>query len=231
MARQTYDFQQDECNLTITTPVPAQVSAKDVEITIQADRLVVSVLGHARQPSVLNGVLFYDVDPESLEWELSGSGDARVLVLTLAKAEPIDWDDGLFRCDTVCKAPPSDLARDWMPMAAPSVEPSAEPSAEPPRARASAQAPSLRASSSLSERTRSKVTDYKRFDQLELSDDDDASRRDRPLVFASDAGRIWSELMSGEKKLLTKNGVVTAAAPAAVANGFGQKMVYFGDLD
>lgn len=219
--KQTYDFIQDECNLTITTRVPSQTSAKDVKVSVQADRLVVSVAGHARQPNLIDGELFYDVDPESLEWQLTGSGNARALVLTLEKAEPCDWDEGLFRRDTVDEAPQPDVARDWMPAAAPGAGSAPAPAARP----AAAPAPAIPASSP-SGRARINVMDYTRFDRLELSDDDEqdenaGSRRDRPpLALGGEAGRIWSELMSGEKKLLTKDGVVAAVKPAAAVDEF-----------
>ena len=229
MSRQAYEFSQDECNLTIATPVPAHTSAKDVSIAIRADRLVVSVVGHARQPSVLDGVLFFDVDPDSLDWELTGSGDGRALVLTLEKAEPIDWDEGLFRRDTACEAPQPDLARDWRPTAPSSAQP---PAAAPAPAAAAAPVPATEASSSPSVRARSRAaTDYSRFDRLELSDDEDDPRRGQPLALAGDAERIWSELMSGEKKLLTRDGVVAAAAaPAGVADG-REEIASYGQLD
>jgi hypothetical protein len=185
----TYDFTQDESNLTINVPVPAQASAKDVTITVGAERLAVSVRGHVRQPNVLEGVLYYDVTPESLAWELTGAGDARMLVVTLEKAEPVSWDEGLLRVQSACEAPPPVITRSsWSPLnAVASAATSAAARTPSPAAAAAAAAPT-RSKASPPASACSRVTDYTRFDRLELSDEEDDSGRDAAAPLALTSG-------------------------------------------
>ena len=109
--------------------------------------------------------------------------------------------------------------------------------AEPSPAPAGVSAPAPTATpvpavgSSASAVARSKVTDYTRFERLELSDDEDGSRRDPPVDLGGGAERIWSELMSGEKKLLTKDGVVSVGAPAVAAVNVPGEIKRYGDVD
>ena len=102
--------QQGEREFSVSVPVPRTTRVRDVRISVRPDRLTVSVAGHARQPSVLDGELSYDVDADSLTWNIEA--DASELVLSLEKAEPVDWsEEGLFRATSVPPQPREDARR------------------------------------------------------------------------------------------------------------------------
>ena len=132
-----FTYEQDESTgISVRVAVPPATSKADVAVLVLADRLSVSVKGHALQPHVLDGTLFYDADPDSTAWALEGSGDARALVIEFAKAEPVDWDEGLFRVATADTEPPPTIPRDrsWTPADVPVSEARDAVGAAPPRA-------------------------------------------------------------------------------------------------
>ena len=251
----TFEQSAASLELTVRVAVPPHTQAKgSVTVSATAERLRVSVAGHSRQPNVLDGELFYDVDPDSLSWALEGSGESRRLVISLEKAEPISWSDGLFRYQTAAEAPPPEPPR--APPAAPRAPPAASQSArvdyskwdrldassddeesateaslevdggieaEDPSAlcmapvaaampsaslaAAAAAAPVAAAPAPVARRTGS--MDYTKWDNLDASDDeDDARKRDEPNTIGGVSAEIWDQLISGKKKLLTKDGIV-----------------------
>mgnify|MGYP000517045423 CR=1 FL=1 len=78
MTSAVYTFAQEAAarDMSVTVPVPPSTSKLDVAVTLRADRLRVSVVGHPRQPHVLDGELCYDVDPDCLSWALERAGGA-----------------------------------------------------------------------------------------------------------------------------------------------------------
>ena len=162
----SFSYEQDESSteLSIRVAVPPGTSKADVTVNVLAGSLCVSVSGHR----VLDGTLYYDVDADSTSWALEGSGDTRALIIELTKAEPVDWDDGLFRVATADDEPLPELRRDH-----------ALPSAAP-------------------------------LEKL----GEESKREDAPKQTD-----IWAELMSGKKRLLTKEGVVVGADAVRAALG------------
>jgi len=229
----------DSTDMSVSVPVPPPTAKPDVSVSARTDRLTVSVAGHARQPHVLDGVLSYDVDPGSLSWMLEGSGASRSLVITLEKAEPVDWSEGLFRAQAAETASPTpDVPCELPSLAAPmavaaattvaqpasaasaaaqplavaeppaAAQPAAARGAEPRRAAAASSA-SGQAPVAAEPPRAAKPLSYEKWDALVLSDDEgeEPARRTGALGGESDA-EIWSDLMSGKKKLLTKDGIV-----------------------
>jgi len=194
-----FTFEQDESMfISIRVPVPQGTSKGDVSVSVATDRLRVSVKGHARQPHVLEGALYYDVDPDATSWALEGP----LLVIELEKAEPVDWDEGLFRVATAEPEPPPTITRalsSALSAAPPASEAVGAPAAPTPSGAATA--------GSLTHGQSSGPT---------LSDDKDEGESARAAAAAlggegvSADSDIWAELMSGKKRLLTKDGVVSA---------------------
>ena len=138
--------------------------------------------------------MYYDVNPESTSWALEGSGDARVLVVDLERAEAVDWDEGLFRVATADDTEPMPtIARNlqWTPAKAASVE---TPATEAHAASPEAASPSATATEAWCYK---KALDdkYKAVMAILACDKDDSKRED--------AQGIWADLMSGKKRLLT----------------------------
>lgn len=89
--------QQDEAEMTVSIRVPSGTTGRDVSVKVARDTLLVSVVGHALQPHVINGRLLHPVDPSAAGWHLEGSGDQRLLVLDIEKASAgVDWSKGLL---------------------------------------------------------------------------------------------------------------------------------------
>jgi len=236
-------------DMSVFVPVPSCTLGADISVVATAERLRVSVVGHHKQPTVLDGELSYDIDADLLSWALEGSGSNRRLVISLEKAEPVDWAEGLFRQHMAAEAPPPEPPRARAEAAAavpaavapgaaavapqaslatlpeelaarvPSTASDAAPGASltaaataasaltsaptpaPPTARA---APAPAASVA---RCR-KGFDYSRWDNLDVSSDDEDTRAREPSSIGDGSPEIWDDLMSGKKRLLTKDGIV-----------------------
>lgn len=94
-----YTFVQtaDAPEMTVSIAVPAVTRRGDVSVRLTRDTLVVTVAGHALQPSVIDGRFLHPVDHESSDWHLEGSGEGRVLILDCEKVSPgLDWSQGLL---------------------------------------------------------------------------------------------------------------------------------------
>ena len=81
-------------------------------------------------------------------------------------------------------------------------------------------------------------TDYSKWDHLDVSDDeDDATKRDEPNTIGGVSTEIWDQLISGKKKLLTKDGIVggqeVAPAPKAATSDQQRSLgiEHYGDVD
>ena len=207
MAAFTYE-QDGSTGISIRVAVPPATSKADVAVTALADRLRVSVNGH----SGLDGELYYDVDPDETSWAIEGSGDARELVIELTKAEPVDWDEGLFRVATADSEPPPDLSRASIAKAA---------SAETPASAevAAGAAPASAATAEASGPSRSAFDDKhkKALEKLAHQSKEDSSKGEG--VHIQTAQEIWADLMSGEKRLLTKDGIIEGADAIKAALG------------
>lgn len=233
MTSAVYTFAQEAAarDMSVTVPVPPSTSKLDVAVTLRADRLRVSVVGHPRQPHVLDGELCYDVDPDCLSWALERAGGATELVIALEKAEPVDWGEGLFRVQLAAPRPEPELKRGDVPASASAAARSvadgvalqpATPAAPAPApaasvtpscrdcAKAPAPAPAPAASGTPSR------LDYAKWDAIGVSDDDDDSSDGKrpPLPLDSAASEIWADLMAGKKSLLTRDGVVNVGEDA-----------------
>lgn len=209
-------------SMTVSIPVPPSTAKQDVSITLRADRLRVSIAGHARQPNVLDGILTYDVDASTFSWELTGSGDARQLLIELDKAEPIEWE-GLFRDHSVDMAPPPDVPRNLLaPQATMAAQPAAaaqpalSKSTTPPPGTASVNTRTVVAAEPL---RATKPLSYKKWDSLVVSDDEEEDVKPSPGALGD--GEIWNDLMSGKKRLLTKDGIAHQGWTASGKDGTG----------
>ena len=228
--------EDDSTELTVYVPVPASTERKDVSITATAERLRVSVAGHPRQPAVFSGQLYYDIDPDTLTWELKGTGEDRKLAISLDKAEPINWDEGLLRQHIAPEAPPPDLPRDLskvktasapaaaasltsVPASQPAPKPPASTSTTPPSEKAAASTPAQKPATSTATVPRSKKpVDYSKWDSLDVSDDDEDFKKEPTFAGRGQSAEIWNDLMSGKKKLLTKQGIASKEAIAKLGS-------------
>merc|ERR1712050_99655 len=77
----------DEEEITVNIKVPASTEKKDVKVKITSTTIRVEVKGHECQPCVVDGTLFRPVDTDCCDYHLEGSGDKRLLVLDLMKAQ------------------------------------------------------------------------------------------------------------------------------------------------
>ena len=128
-----FTFEQTDASLelTVRVAVPPSTQREDVAVRATAEHLRVSIARHGGPAAVLDGEFFYDVDFETLDWALMGEGANRRLVISLDKAEPVDWSEGLLRHQTAPEAPPPELPRNLSAAAAPAAAPAPPAAALP----------------------------------------------------------------------------------------------------
>ena len=211
----SYEQDAETTAVSVRVAVPPATTRADVAVTLLADRLSVSVKGHSRQPHVLDDTLYYDVDPDSMSWALEGSGNSRALLIELEKAEPVDWDEGLFRVESADTEPLPTIQRDLSRPPAKTVSAGtpvsgahAAPSGAAPPPSAAAEA--LRFNKAFDERYE------KALDKLRLLVEEKSKREGAQKQTAEE---IWADLMSGKKRLMTKDGVFEGAEAVKAALG------------
>eukprot|EP00966_Prymnesium_polylepis_P045417 1051783-Prymnesium_polylepis.1 len=128
-----------------------------------------------------------------------------MLVLELEKAEPVGWDEGLFRTATADTEPLPTIMRDvpWTPARAAS-SPSAETPATAGHATPALSPPSATTAQPLSFKAALDKKYANALDKLKREGDS----KPEP---SGGAHEIWSDLMSGQKRLLTSERVFAGA--------------------
>lgn len=216
MASFSYD-QDGSTGISVRVAVPPATSKADVAVTVLADRLRASVGGH----SYLDGELYYDVDPDSTSWVLEGADDARELVIELTKAEPVDWDEGLFRVAAADREPLPDISR------IPAKTASVVTVVGKASTAAEGGAPSSVATAETSDSKTAFDMKYKKALEKLAQLTDDRSKVEGAHI--QTAQEIWTDLMAGEKRLLTKDGIIEGADAIKAYLGLDLTGYYVGE--
>ena len=80
-----FDQEPHATECTATLSVPAETKTSDVTVVIKRDFISVKVRGHSKQPHVIYGCLYGNVEADACAWTLEGAGDSRALVVNLEK--------------------------------------------------------------------------------------------------------------------------------------------------